>query len=403
MPMFVILATDGERRDTLKELVASAFPLTSSPVQVFASAFPADGSDPVMSQMRERRPDIVVVDFPLHNTNPALATIELVHAELPQASIIAVGDMLDGQAVIGAMRSGACEFLPSNCTADDISRSLSELRPVGGSDKRLSGGRLVTVVNAKGGCGATTVSVNIAVTLQKERGGSCVLVDLAPLGHAALHLSANPTFGISTALRSLGRLDQSLLEGLITHCECGVDLLAGMESPADFDVPADGLRRMLDLLTERYHYVIVDASSRLDPMLRTTCDVSDLILLVADANTLALLWSAARVQRYLAGDRSVYDKIQLVLNRFDPKFPLSDTDAEAATDAHVLWKIPSEALVVGPSVDSGVPVVLKKNSEAGKSLKGLAAAVADQLQGPRRAASGFAERPGSTFLSYMTH
>jgi pilus assembly protein CpaE len=403
MPMFVILAVDSDRRDLLKELVASAFPLTSSAVQVFASAFPVEESDPVMAQMRERRPDIVIVDFPRQNMASALSTIELVHAELPQASIIAMGDMLDGQAVIGAMRSGACEFLPSSCTADDLSHSVGELRPISGQGKTLSGGRLVTVVNAKGGCGATTVAVNIAVTLQKERGGNCVLVDLAPLGHAALHLSANPSFGIATALRSLGRLDQSLVEGLITHCECGIDLLAGMESPADFDVPADGLRRLFELLTERYRYVIVDASSRLDPMLRSTCDASDLVLLVADANTLALLWSAARVQRYLAGDRSVYDKIQLVLNRFDPKFPLSDTDAEAATDAHVLWKIPSEALVVGPSVDSGVPVVLKKNSEAGKSLKGLAAAVADHLQGPRRPAAGFAERPGSTFLSYMTH
>jgi pilus assembly protein CpaE len=349
--MFVILALEQERRDTLKELVASAFPFTSTPVQVFASAFPVAESDPVMGQMRERRPDIVIVDFPANKANSAVATIELVHAELPAASIIALGDMLDGQAVIGAMRSGACEFLPSNCTADDLSKSVSELRPAAAQGRSMSGGRLITVVNAKGGCGATTVAVNIAVTLQKERGGNCVLVDFAPLGHAALHLSANPNFGIATALRSVSRLDQSLVEGLITHCECGLDLLAGMESPADFEVPAEGLRKLLEILCERYRYVIVDASSRLDPMLRTTCEASDLVLLVADANTLALLWSAARVQRYLAGDRSVYDKIQLVLNRYDPKFPLSDTDAEAATDAHVLWKIPSEALVVGPSVD----------------------------------------------------
>ncbi len=403
MSMFIILSLDAERRDTLKELVASAFPLASSGVQVFASAFPVEESDRVMSEMRERRPDIVLVDFPLHNTNSAFGTIELVHSELPQSSVIALGDMLDGQAVIGAMRAGACEFLSSNCTAEDLSRSVRELKPTAGQGRSLSGGRLITVVNAKGGCGATTVAVNLTVSLQKERGGSCVLVDLAPLGHAALHLSASPNFGISTALRSLGRLDQSLLEGLITHCECGIDLLAGMESPADFEVPTQGLRRLFELLSERYRYVVVDASSRLDPILRATCEASDLVLLVADANTLALLWSAARVQRYLAGDRSVYDKIQLVLNRFDPKFPLSDTDAEAATDAHVLWKIPSEALVVGPSVDSGVPVVFKKNSEAGKSLKGLAAAVADHLQSPRRPAAGFAERTGSTFLSYMTH
>ncbi|MBV9087216.1 MAG: hypothetical protein JOY79_07020 [Acidobacteriaceae bacterium] len=143
---------------------------------------------------------------------------------------------------------------------------------------------------------------------------------------------------------------------------------------------------MLELLSEKYQYVIVDASSRLDPLVRSLCELSDLVLLVADANTLALLWSAARVQRYLAGDRPRYDKVQLVLNRYSHNFPLSDTDAEAATDARVLWKVPTEGIVVGPSIDSGVPVVLKKNSEAGRSLRELANTVADLLQSPQRLA-----------------
>ena len=91
--------------------------------------------------------------------------------------------------------------------------------------------RVFTVTNAKGGAGATSVAVNTAVALQEAHGG-VLLVDFAALGHTALHLNVRPSFGIVDALQNLHRLDTSLLEGLMTPCKGGLQLLAGPQVPA---------------------------------------------------------------------------------------------------------------------------------------------------------------------------
>lgn len=400
MPTFAILAASNERREALQQAIEAAFGRGNGvPNVVLSFPLPGNGREPALARISKQQVEVVLVELGADSAAAGLAAVEAVRQEVPRAAVFAIGDASQGETVLAAMRCGACEFLPRLFTRQELQEAVGRLNLPSQPNRPERNGSIVTVVNAKGGCGATTVAANLAVALQKEY-GKTALVDLAPLGHAALHLNAQPNFSVATALRGISRLDQSLLEGLLTATDSGVALLAGMDAPLDIEVSEEGLRRMFDLLLISHRWVVVDVSSRLDQLVRNLCDLCDVALLVADANTLALLWSAARVQRYLAGERPGYDKINLVLNRFDRKFPLSDTDAEAATDARVLWKIPSEGPIVGPAVDSGQPVVLKKNSEAGRSLKGLAEAVvtlAANAHKPRPAAA--VQQVAATFLS----
>jgi len=137
--------------------------------------------------------------------------------------------------------------------------------------------------------------------------------------------------------------------------------------------------RVFDLLVRQYRYVVVDASSRLDPLVRMTCNFSDTVVMVAETDMIALLWNAARVQSYL-GDGPNRDKVRLVLNRFRKTPEFSDADAEAATDAKILWKVPSQYHAVGSAIDRGTPVALQKNLEVARAFRGLAAALAQDQQ-----------------------
>jgi len=65
--------------------------------------------------------------------------------------------------------------------------------------------------------------VNTAVALQ-EAHGRVVLVDFAPIGHAALQLNLRPQFTIIDALQNLHRMDGSLLDGLMTPYRNGLHL-----------------------------------------------------------------------------------------------------------------------------------------------------------------------------------
>jgi pilus assembly protein CpaE len=372
-----ILASDSEQANLLQTLVDA----TGAGRTLLKDALPDFES--FTRKARELTPQVLLIDVSSHNPGPALGVIERLHAEFPQAAIFACGDMTKRQVIVEAMRAGACEFLDrppgTHSLLEAFSRLHATRRKAADDPNR---GRVITVLNAKGGCGATTVAVNLAVALN-EAHGNTLLMDLAPIGHAALHLNAKPNFGVLDAFQNCHRLDSSLLDGFVTRCDSGVHLLAAPQVPTPLKPAEDEVGRIFDLTVNHYKYVVVDLSSRLDPLVRMVCAYSDTILMIAETDMIALLWNAARVQSYL-GEASSRDKVRLVLNRFRKTPEFSDADAEAAADARILWKIPSQYFVVGSAIDRGTPVALQKNTDVARSFRGLAALLAQDQSRPSR-------------------
>jgi pilus assembly protein CpaE len=230
-------------------------------------------------------------------------------------------------------------------------------------------GKVFSVINAKGGNGATTVAVNLALALQHAY-GQTALVDLAPLGHAALHMNLKPVFNVSDATRNLHRMDSSLLESYMTRHNAGLQLLAGSNVPAAIDPSTADFVRLFDMLVTHYRYIVVDASSRFDPASRLIASLSETVLLVA-CSDVASLWSAARVNQYLAegGGR---ERVRLVLNRFRKVPGFSEAEAEAAVGAKLLWRVPNQYFAISSAIDRGTPVMDQRNSEIARCFSGLA-------------------------------
>jgi pilus assembly protein CpaE len=226
------------------------------------------------------------------------------------------------------------------------------------------------VVNSKGGSGATTVAVNLALALQSAHGGTA-LVDLAPLGHASLHLNLKPLFTVADAIRNLHRLDSSLLESFMTRHADGLQLLAGASVPAAVEPSTAEFARLFDMLVNHYRYVVVDTSSRLDGATRLVSNLSEMVLLVAHADV-ASLWSAGRVLQYL-GESGGRERIRLVLNRFRKVPGFAESDAESATGAKLLWRIPNQYIAVSAAIDRGIPLMNQNHTEIARSFAGLAA------------------------------
>ena len=103
------------------------------------------------------------------------------------------------------MRAGVREYIERPTTTTDLLEAFVRLTATRRKPGRESSrGKVFTIVNAKGGSGATTVAVNLALALQSIH-HSTALVDLAPLGHCALHLNLKPTFTVSDAIANLHR------------------------------------------------------------------------------------------------------------------------------------------------------------------------------------------------------
>ena len=363
----VIVATDNEQRAVLQVLVDG----TSVARTVHSCAsFPVAASDPVTRRVRTANPDVTLVDIPAENPPLALRAIELLHQEMPDAAIFAVGNLNQPQVIVNAMRAGAREFIERPTNTTDLLEAFVRLTTAQRRGKQEEiRGKVFSIINAKGGNGATTVAVNLALALQSAY-GQTALVDLAPLGHAALHMNLKPVFNVADATRNLHRMDASLLESFMTRHSGGLQLLAGTNVPAAVDPSTAEFVRLFDMLVTHFRYVVVDASSRFDAASRLIASLSETVLLVA-CSDVASLWSAARVQQYL-GETGSRERVRLVLNRFRKVPGFSEADAETAVGAKLLWRIPNQYFAVSGAIDRGTPVMDQRNSEIARCFAGLA-------------------------------
>jgi pilus assembly protein CpaE len=368
----VVVAQDNEQRAILQALVDS----TSVARTVHTCAtYPIVVTDPVLRRVQTASPAVVLIDVPADSHALSLRSIELIHQEVAGAVIFAVGSMSQPQVIVGAMRAGAREYIERPTTTTDLLEAFIRLTTAQRKvDRDGTRGKVFTVVNAKGGSGATTTAVNLALALHAAHGG-VALVDIAPLGHAALHMNLKPQFTVTDAIRNLHRLDSSLLESFMTRHGDGLQLLAGVNTPVMVEPPTAEFARLFDLLVGHFRYVVVDASSRIDATTRLVCNLSETVLLVAHADV-ASLWSATRIQQYL-GETGGRERVRLVLNRFRKIAGFTESDAEAAAGVKLLWKIPNHYVTVSAAIDRGIPLMQQSYGEIARSFAGLAAVLTE--------------------------
>jgi pilus assembly protein CpaE len=363
----VIVAPDNEQRAVLQVLVDGT--TVARTVHTCAN-FPVAASDPIARRVRAATPEVTLIDIPSENPAPALRAIELLHQEMPESAIFAVGTLDQPQIIVNAMRAGAREFLQRPPTTSDM---LEAFVRVSTAQRRVRAeglrGKVFCILNAKGGNGATTVAVNLALALQTAH-GQTALIDVAPLGHAALHMNLKPVFNVADAIRNVDRLDASLLESFMTRHSGGLHLLAGTNVPAAIDPATAEFVKLFDMLVTQYRYVVVDASSRFDSASRLIANLCEVVLLVA-CTDVASLWSAARVQQYL-GETGSRERVRLVLNRFRKVAGFSEADAEAAVGAKLLWRVPNQYFAISTAIDRGTPVMDQRSSEIARCFAGLA-------------------------------
>jgi pilus assembly protein CpaE len=348
---------------------------------VFSHAsFPVGPTDSILRRLQESRAEVVIVDISPNDPQRAITAIELIRATTLQIAIFANGEMTQPASIVASMRAGAGEYLDHNAGSEALLEALTRYSSTRTRARGTAGkARIFTFLSAKGGAGSTTAAVNIALALQQTH-GDVVLVDFAPIGHASLHLNLRPQFGVLDALQNLHRLDVSLLDGLMTTTKEGMHLLAGPQQPYQTEPTPAELARLFDLLVNHYRFVIVDASSRLDPTTRLLSDLSNAVLVVAQTDVVSL-WSASRIHAFLE-EGTGRNRMRMILNRYKKIPGFTDEDIEKATSCKVLWKVPNAYNAVSPAIDHGTPVVQQEGPEISRSLRALAAALAEANTNP---------------------
>src|SRR6266704_1964754 len=82
----------------------------------------ADGAEAV-SLARELHPDVVLMDL-LMPVMDGIAATSAIRNELPETEVIALTSVLEGAAVVGAMKAGAIGYLLKDAQAPELRRAI---------------------------------------------------------------------------------------------------------------------------------------------------------------------------------------------------------------------------------------------------------------------------------------
>ena len=369
----VIIAADEEQR-TILQLMVNATGLATA-TQSFG-AYPATVTDSLFRRLEEAKPGVVLVDIDPSMVAAALHTIEMLQGQNRGVAVFAIGDMKQPQLIVSAMRAGAGEFLDrpvsSGQLLDAFTRHVAAQRRVTSKNGRR--GKVYAFINAKGGSGATSMAVNTALALTSHT-GRAALIDLAPIGHAALHLNMRPTFTVADAFKNLNRLDSALLDGYMIRHTSGLALLAGAaDATVASSVGSAEMSRLFDLMVHEYRAVVVDLSTRVDLLARSVCELSDLSIVVAQPD-MPSLWGASQLEQTLfsSGGR---ERLRLLVNRFH-KSSFSERDIEAASRTTIVWKVANDWSAFSTSIERGNPVVRQNHSAVARSFAEFAQLLVD--------------------------
>jgi pilus assembly protein CpaE len=251
------------------------------------------------------------------------------------------------------VRRGVSDYMLSPVGTIDVVRSICGLfsapdaKPVG---------RILAVVGAKGGVGASTVAHNIAWSVARDLSLDSVVTDLdLAFGTAGLDYNQDPPQGIADAVFSPDRIDTAFVDRLLSKCTDHLSLLAApatLERAYDFGAEAfDGI---FDALRATMPCIVLDVPHQWNAWTQRTLVNADDILIVA-APDLANLRNAKNLFDYLRTARVNDHRPSYCLNQVGvAKRPeIKPADFAKALEDQPVAVIPFEPQIFGAAANNG--------------------------------------------------
>jgi len=317
------------------------------------------------------RPDVMLLHYVRGNPELVHLADSAFESRLP---LIVLGPAGDPEAMRLAMQAGASDYISQPLQQDDLHSALKRVNERR-AEKPSDQGKTVTIMNSKGGSGASFVATNLAYELSQVVEARTVLVDFdLQFGGLSRYLDLYPKRGLVEALDATEDMDEVSAEAFITNHTSGLRLLAASTNRLNLsrEAPIEQIGGLLQILQNNNEYVVADLPRRIDLLSATVLEHSDQILIIVQ-QTLGHLNDAARMINLVTKELAVpMDRIRVVLNRYSKKALIDVDDVKRALKIDRITVIPNQYKLVSESIDSGVPVMkVARNSSTGKAIQNL--------------------------------
>jgi pilus assembly protein CpaE len=267
--------------------------------------------------------------------------------------VVVIGRMNDVSLYRELVKRGVSDYLIAPVGTLQVVRAVCGLfsapdaKPVG---------RIIAVVGAKGGVGASTIAHNIAFSISHDITLDTVVGDLdLAFGTAGLDFNQDPPQGIAEAVFSPDRVDTAFVDRLLAKCTDHLSLLA---APATldrvYDFGADAFDSIFDSLRATVPCVVLDVPHQWTGWSKQALIGADDILIVASPD-LANLRNAKNLYDFLKAARPNDHLPRYCLNQVGvPKRPeIKAADFAKALEDEPVAVIPFEPQIFGAAANNG--------------------------------------------------
>jgi pilus assembly protein CpaE len=307
------------------------------------------------------------VDFYSSNPTPNLVIVEsrLAPGELfdalgglaevcdPSSKVVIIGHHNDVTLYRELVRSGISEYLVAPVSIADIIGVVSQIF-VDPTAEPL--GKVVAFIGAKGGVGASTLAHNVAWTASALFKTETLLMDAdLPFGTANMDFDQDPAQGMADAVFSTSRVDETMMDRLLTKCSEHLSMLA---APAlldrTYDMTGDSMAPLIEIAQRSTPLIVLDLPHVWNEWTKRTLMTADVVVIVA-APDLANLRNAKNMLDQLTALRPNDRKPHMVINQVGvPKRPeISVKEFTAPLGVIPAAVIPFEPQLFGNAANNG--------------------------------------------------
>jgi pilus assembly protein CpaE len=298
-------------------------------------------------------PNVIVIETESRSDDILSGLDQLAECCDAGTRVVIIGRVNDVLLYRELTRRGVSEYLIAPVGTLDVVRAICGLFS---SPEAKPVGRIIAVVGAKGGVGASTIAHNIAWAIARDLQLDTVVTDMdLGFGTAGLDFNQDPPQGIADAVFSPERIDTNFVDRLLSKCTDHLSLLA---APATlervYDFSTEAFDTILDSLRATMPCVVLDIPHQWCGWTRRMLVAADDILIVA-APDLANLRNAKNMLDLLKAQRPNDRRPYYCLNQVAiPKRPeISAADFGKTIDDEPVAVIPFEPQLFGSAANNG--------------------------------------------------
>jgi pilus assembly protein CpaE len=334
----------------------------------------------LLERLRNERCNVACIEFG-YDAHPGLTLLKQVVERMPRLTVVVASTDASVSMIRAVLEGGAADFLSLPLNVQELSKvfiKLSQTAIKGSAARDRAAGNIITVCGARGGLGATTLSVNLSFQLGTLTGTDVGLVDLdLQRGDVAAFLNLTPLNSIATIAEATGPVDDIFLAGTLTRHPRGIFVLPAPNLVEEADtVSHDHVEMTLELFRTQFPYTVVDTARTVSGPMLAAFEQSDRILVLTDLSV-----PGVRAARRLI---ELLQRLNISLQRIEPIFshvipgPVSTQDAARAVGKEPLAVMPRDDAAASGAMNGGIPLNGKQSAlpfaigELAAKLSGLA-------------------------------